>query len=351
MPDPVTLDRTQRAAFDPPSGALASSEVAHVDGETPAAGVFDYATLPAECAAEVRTVAERIRTRTALAVIETGRDLIRVRELPAMRGRFGAWCTAEFGMSRQTAYRMIQVAENLGGLSHSETISPTVLYAIAAPSTPEPVRAEVETRAAAGERISVAEVERLKREAGAAEEIRLQLEGERAAMRAVAEQARRDVESAKAKAARARAAAEDAVRQAREDAEQAARDKAEALADQALARRRDELAEVERRAAAALDAAQAHQATARRWAADAERHREYLARASSIEREAPEQIEAADTLIAALAAAMIALHGFEHAPAAAAAQRWDTARQMSAQLAEAIAVFLAPTIAQPAPRP
>ena len=33
MPDPVTLDRTQRAAFDPPSGALASGEVAHVDGE------------------------------------------------------------------------------------------------------------------------------------------------------------------------------------------------------------------------------------------------------------------------------------------------------------------------------
>ena len=38
MPDPVTLDRTRRAAFDPPSGALASGEVAHVDGETPAAG-------------------------------------------------------------------------------------------------------------------------------------------------------------------------------------------------------------------------------------------------------------------------------------------------------------------------
>ncbi len=352
MPDPVTLDRTQRAAFDPPSGALASGEVAHVDGETPAAGVFDYATLPAECAAEVRTVAERIRTRTAVAIIETGRDLIRVRELPAMQRQFVGWLDAEFGMSRATAYRMMEAAENLGEkFLNLRNFSPSVLYALAAPSTPGPVRAEVETRAAAGERITVAEVERLKREAGAAEEIKLQLEGERAAMRAVAEQARRDVESAKAKAARARAAAEDAVRQAREDAEKAAFDKAEALAEEALARRRDELAEVERRAAVALEAAQAHQATARRWAADAERHREYLARASSTEREAPEQIEAADTLIAALAVAMIALHGFEHAPAAAAAQRWDTARQMSAQMAEAIAVFLAPTIAQPAPRP
>ena len=62
---------------------------------------------------------------------------------------------------------------------------------------------------------------------------------------------------------------------------------------------------------------------------------------TTAEREAPDQIEAADTLMAALSDAMIALHGFEHAPVPPAARRWATAQQMSAQMADAIAAFLA----------
>ena len=142
--------------------------------------------------------------------------------------------------------------------------------------------------------------------------------------------------------------AEDAVRQAREEAEQAAALKAEALAEEALARRRNELAEIERRTALALEAAQAHQATARRWAADAERHREYLSHAGSAEREAPAHIEAAEKLMAALSAAMIALHGFEHAPLPPVARKWATAQQMSGQMAAAITAFLGPRLPETA---
>jgi len=335
--------------MDPDSNVRTPGEVTPLDSGTPAAGTFDYGALPAECAAELRTVAERIRTRTALAIIENGRDLIRVREMPEMRRQFVAWLSAEFHLSERTAYNMMQAAENLGeNFAKFANLGPSVLYAIAAPSTPEPVRVEVETRATAGEKITVAEVERLKREARAAEEMSFQIEGERAAMRAVVEQARRDVESARAKAARARAAAEDAVRQAREEAEQAAALKAEALAEEALTRRRNELAEIERRTALALEAAQTHQATARRWAADAERHREYLSHAGSAEREAPAHIEAAEKLMAALSAAMIALHGFEHAPLPPVARKWTTAQQMSGQMAAAIAAFLGPRLAETA---
>lgn len=349
MMDRVPLSQTQRAATDPDLNVRAPGEVASLDSETPAAGTFDYAALPAECATEVRTVADRIRTRTALAIIENGRDLIRVRDMPEMRRQFVGWLDAEFGMSRATAYRMMEAAENLGEkFLNLRNFSPSVLYAIAAPSTPEPVRVEVETRATAGEKITVAEVERLKREARAAQEMSFQIEGERAAMRAVVEQARRDVESARAKAAKARAAAEDAVRQAREEAEQAATLKAEAFAEEALARRRNELAEIERRTALGLEAAQAHQATARRWAADAERHREYLSHAGSAEREAPAHIEAAENLMAALSAAMNALHGFEHAPLPPVARKWATAQQMSGQMAAAITAFLRPRLAETA---
>lgn len=43
-------------------------------------------------------------------------------------------------------------------------LTPTVLYELAAPSTPEPVRQIVEQKADAGESVSVEEVKRLKRE-------------------------------------------------------------------------------------------------------------------------------------------------------------------------------------------
>jgi hypothetical protein len=38
---------------------------------------------------------------------------------------------------------------------------------------------------------------------------------------------------------------------------------------------------------------------------------------------------------------MIALHGFEHAPLPPAARKWAMAQQMCAQMADAIASFLA----------
>ena len=250
---------------------------------TTEATAFDYRALPSERALEVRAVAERIHKRTTVAVIENGRDILAVREMPEMKGRFVAWLKAEFNLSEGTAYNMMQAAENLGDRFVTITnIGPSALYALAAPSTPETVRQEIEARAAAGEKITVAEVERLKREAKAAQEAAARLEAERselltlvtdatsreqeardhlrlareqakadmqkaadaarAAVLAEAEQARRDAEVAKAEAEKARTALEAAVRQARKEAEQAARDNAEALAEEALARRRGDLA-------------------------------------------------------------------------------------------------------------
>jgi hypothetical protein len=56
---------------------------------------FDYQALPSKRALEVRAVAERIHKRTTVAVIENGRDLLAVREMPEMKGRFVAWLKAE----------------------------------------------------------------------------------------------------------------------------------------------------------------------------------------------------------------------------------------------------------------
>jgi hypothetical protein len=171
----------------------------------------------------------------------------------------------------------------------------------------------------------------------------------RAAVLAEAEQARRDAEAAEAEAEKARMTLDSAVRQARQDAEQAARDTAEALAEEAIARRRGDLAEIERRAEAAEEKAQRHHEALQRLTAEIKQHQDFLARAGSAEREAPVQIEAAETLMAALSDAMIALHGFEHAPRPPAARKLAMAQQMCAQMADAITAFLAPRGQEPRP--
>src|SRR6266540_4248399 len=127
--------------------------------------------------------------------------------------------------------------------------------------------------------------------------------------------------------------AEEQLRHEAKEAEQAARGRAEAIVEEALARRGD-LAEIERRAKAAEDKPRRHHEAERRLAAEIRRHQEFLARIGSAEGEAPAQIEAAETLMAALSDAMIALHGFEHAPLAPAARKWAMAEQMCAQLAD-----------------
>src|SRR6266545_1462591 len=124
--------------------------------------------------------------------------------------------------------------------------------------------------------------------------------------------------------------AEEQLRHEAEEAEQAARGRAEAIVEEALARRRSELAEIERRAKAAEDKARRHHEAEQRLAAEIKQHQEFLARIGSAEGEAPAQIEAAETLMAALSDAMIALHGFEHAPLAPAARKWAMAEQMCA---------------------
>jgi predicted transposase YbfD/YdcC len=111
---------------------------------------------------------------------------------------------------------------------------------------------------------------------------------------------------------------------------------ADPLTEEALARRRAELAKIELRAKAAEEKAQRHHEAEQRLAAEIKRHVAFLARIGSAEGEAPEQIEAAETLMAALSDAMIALHGFEHAPIPQAVRRWAMAQQMSGQMADAI---------------
>ena len=122
---------------------------------------FDYASLAPDLAEDARAVAQRVRAghvRTMQTILEMGRELsgLKVR---LGHGRFGPWLEAEFGAVARTAQNYMLAADRFG--STPEIISllpPATVYALAAPSTPEPVRAEVVRRLTQGERLLPAEV-------------------------------------------------------------------------------------------------------------------------------------------------------------------------------------------------
>ena len=132
--------------------------------------LFDYANLTPDAVTDVRAAAERIKVRmkrTTEDIVAIGLDLIAVKErLP--HGAFLPWIDAEFGMGEQSARRFMQVGEVYGKSNIMLDLPATALYELAAPSTPQDVRHRVEARAEAGEHVSVAEIQRLKREAAEA---------------------------------------------------------------------------------------------------------------------------------------------------------------------------------------
>ena len=67
---------------------------------------------------------------------------------------FGNWLGAEFGWSQDTAHNFMRVADKFGKFPNLESFAPSALYALAAPSTPEPARQEAISRAEDGETIT-----------------------------------------------------------------------------------------------------------------------------------------------------------------------------------------------------
>lgn len=160
---------------------------------------FNYGSLPAEKAASARAAAERIRGRMQLAaesIIEVGRELIEQKKALG-HGNFLPWIEAEFSMSPDTAHNYMRVANTYGDkFGTVRNLAPTALYALAAPSTPTEVRAEVEARSSKGEKVTAAEIEKLKRQLAKAKEDAEEKEGQRAAQEHRANIAVKQVDSA-----------------------------------------------------------------------------------------------------------------------------------------------------------
>ena len=134
---------------------------------------FDYADLLPQDAAAARDAVVRIRLRTTgmiQHIIEVGQDLIDVKKRIG-HGKFLKWMDAEFKMTERTAQRFMAVAEKFGAkYDIVSDLSPTVLYELAAPSTPDETIDEIVEQARAGKRVTVAEVKKLKKDIKAARE-------------------------------------------------------------------------------------------------------------------------------------------------------------------------------------
>lgn len=121
------------------------------------ADTFRYEDLDAPTRAFVRERAERVHNlarMTAASIVQIGQYLTEVKERLG-HGNFRAWTLKEFGWQKTAANSFMQVFENIKCPNFGQLeIDISALYLIAAPSTPEPVRAEVIRRAGQGEPVS-----------------------------------------------------------------------------------------------------------------------------------------------------------------------------------------------------
>lgn len=107
---------------------------------TPVNSVFEYWALPIEEAAQLRTMAGRVRhsARTTVEAIFTiGTELLSAKAL-LNHGQFSDWVLTECGFSPRTAERFMRVVEVLG--AQCDTVSflqPQTLYQLTAKSTPK----------------------------------------------------------------------------------------------------------------------------------------------------------------------------------------------------------------------
>lgn len=129
-------------------------------------------TAPPDVEARLEEIAKGVETIQATAIVKIGERLAEARDLfryDRREGGFEGWCQARLRLDRVAAWRMISVYEQLGesvaNSQHFEVLSKEALFQLAAPSTPEEVRVKVQQLLIDGEKVTAADVRRLRDEA------------------------------------------------------------------------------------------------------------------------------------------------------------------------------------------
>ena len=110
---------------------------------------------------DLARITERIRVRiqrTTADIIETGRDLIQVKN-GLGHGRFSKWIETEFGMTGRTAQNYMRAAEWAEGKNEIVSrLPPASIYLLAAKTTPEIIKTKVITDLEAGKPIEMRDI-------------------------------------------------------------------------------------------------------------------------------------------------------------------------------------------------
>jgi hypothetical protein len=99
--------------------------------------------------AEINEIRDRIHNRRKSFRIEIGRDLIAAKKLLG-HGRFGDWVKSNFNWSESAANNFMNAARLADKSPEFGVLRSSALVALAAPNTPEEVRAEVANDIAQG---------------------------------------------------------------------------------------------------------------------------------------------------------------------------------------------------------
>lgn len=94
---------------------------------------FDYATCDPNLAAEVQATTKRIKSRLRTSYIDTGTDLISIKDKLG-HGRFGTWLEFECIMSARSAEECMSAARFATKYAITANLPPTILAALGSPS-------------------------------------------------------------------------------------------------------------------------------------------------------------------------------------------------------------------------
>lgn len=141
MPQPDLSNLTRRRLNHPPSGELDYLE--ELDNKS--------LSIVQQCTCEIKALSKR----TGIDTVKIGENVLTVKQ-QLKYGQFGRWLKAEFGWSKKTSYRFINVYNCFNCVNLTQVdIALSALYELAASAVPPAARQEALERGAQGERISV----------------------------------------------------------------------------------------------------------------------------------------------------------------------------------------------------
>ena len=123
---------------------------------------FSYATLAPDVADVARETAHQIRSRFKWTFIDTGRDLLAVKNR-LTHGQFGAWLKAEFDMADRTAERYMTGAALAAKSDKMSKLPEPILRAVAV--APKTVQAAIMERIERGDHLTTTDVHKATQEA------------------------------------------------------------------------------------------------------------------------------------------------------------------------------------------